>query len=125
MVVQVENRLTGVSAAIGNHTKAVFCDPLFLRQFDGNLKNMTSHLAILGPQIQKGSDMFARNDKNVHARLRLDIFKSHHGVVFIDNVTLDLFLNNTAKETIPHPSLLPIKVQGSILQLQLKVTFVV
>lgn len=125
MVVQVKNRLTGVGAAIGNHTKPVFRNPPFLRQLRGDLKYTTRHLPILRPQIQKGLDMLARDNQNVHGRLRPDILKSHHRVVFIDDIALNLSLDNSAKETVSHLSALPIQVQRSRLQSELQAVWIV
>ena len=100
MKMEVKNGLACVRTCVDDYAKAFLRDTLFLRELGGNQKNIANYFSIVSAQIRKRGDMLARDNQNMNRRLRIDVLEGHHGVIFVEHITLNLFLDNAAEQTI-------------------------
>ena len=106
MKVNVKDRLSGVGAAVDDEAVTVLGDALLLGETVGDAVNSADELADVVLQIREQPDVHDRHDENVDRRLRSDIPKGDDAVVAVDDIAFDLALDNAAKKTIRHRSLL-------------------
>jgi hypothetical protein len=97
MEMEVKNSLASVYAGIDDYAKPVLRNALFLRELGGDDENMPNYCSIALVQIQQCRNMLARDNQNMNRRFRIDVLKSHHGVIFVDHITLDPFLDNATE----------------------------
>src|SRR5262247_1836971 len=102
MVVRMKHRLARVGASIYNDAKAAIGDSQLLGQLRGYLKNFSNERTIARFEIENAGDVLPWNNKDMHRRSGFDIFKRNDRFVAIDNVSLDLAIDDTAKEAIAH-----------------------
>src|ERR1700757_3108744 len=102
MIMEMENRLSGIGATIYDYSKAFVCDSLLLRELRGHTKNLAHERSVSRTEIQKRGDMFSRYDQNMNRRLATDVLKSHHGFVFVNQFPFDFSLYDATKKAVVH-----------------------
>src|ERR1051325_5206359 len=94
MAVQMRHSFPGIRTVIEDQTEAGFRQP----QLPGDLANfqeeMTQHLMVLGFRFSDPRDRFFRDDQNVLWRSRLDVAKSQHQIILINDGCRDFTRNN-------------------------------
>jgi len=100
--VNVKDRLAGLLATIGDHTKTLVRDPLFPREPVDHQVNIADEVPVLFVQVQQGRFMPLRNHEEVDRGLGIDILKGKDPLVFVNPGGGDAPLNDLAKKAIIH-----------------------
>lgn len=83
---QMRDGFTGVRAIVDDEPIAA----VFQAQFRGDLPSLEHQIAqdffILWTRVGNAGDMFLWDNEHMRGRVRLDVAKGQHEVVFIDNV---------------------------------------
>lgn len=90
MYVQMEDRLPGIGAGVNHQTKTL--QPLLRGHFLGRIEEM-GMVARLG-DLGHAGDFLARHDQDVDRSLGFNIPKRDAVVVFINDITRDLPIDN-------------------------------
>lgn len=104
----MENGLARPGSTVNDYPESILRNTLIPRQLIGRSKNITDKSFVFLLQVEERRYVFARHDQEMNRRLRIDVLKSHNGVILIDNVSFDLAFNDAAKKTVAHGTHLPI-----------------
>jgi hypothetical protein len=104
----MENGLARPGSTVNDYPESILRNTLIPGQMIGRSKNITDKSFVFLLQVKERRYVFARHDQEMNRRLRIDVLKSHNGVILIDNVSFDLAFNDAAKKTVAHRTHLPI-----------------
>jgi len=94
------DRLTAVSADVGDDPVAVFGDALGPRQLCRDLEDSAQQLAVGGGEVVRRGDVGARHEQDVGGCLRIDVANRNDQVVFVDRCRSKLAGDNAAEEAV-------------------------
>ena len=99
---QVEYRLSGISAIVLYQAKATFRQSSFCCQFAGNTEQVTNRCLVLLCHIQTVTEMTLGQQQQMQRSLGGDILYRHHQIVFINFFCRNLTGYYFAKYTVFH-----------------------
>src|SRR5262249_17770359 len=99
MQMQVRHSLAGLLLAVQNEAIAVLQAKLH-RQLRRDEMEMTDQVAVGVGQIRVRRNHLARNDQNVHRRLRVDVVKRQAAVIFVDDLGRNLAVDDLLKDVV-------------------------
>ena len=100
MKMDVENSLTRLFFGIEDDPVAAVFYSGFVGYGSGFVKDMAEKILPFLGKVVECSDVVFGNDKDVDRRLGIDILKREDLPVFVDHIGRDLFLYDTAKDTV-------------------------
>lgn len=98
------HRLIGIRTAVDNASKSGALDSLSRRNARRRQAQLTEKIRVVLGCIRETGKMPAWNDEHVDRRLGVDISKSQHFRILVDDVRRNFAKGNLAKETVRHGS---------------------
>src|SRR5207249_764109 len=96
--VQVKDTLTCIGTHIGDKTIAALGKPKLLGQSGCNHEQDCQYMPILFSQISHRCDMPSRDEQDMMRCLRINILKSNHILILVNNFTRYLTFCNFAEQ---------------------------
>lgn len=80
----MKNRLSAVAVSVDDHPVAVFGKAFFPRDTGAGQKQMSERLLVTALRSIERIEMLARNDEQMHGRLRADIVENDADVILVN-----------------------------------------
>ena len=80
----MKNRLASVGVNVDHRSIALLSDTGLVRNLCGNLEHVGQECRIFGTDVVQRRDVLLRADQDVHRRLRMNVVKCVHSIVFVD-----------------------------------------
>ena len=106
---QIGNALPAVRSIVDDQTVAGFIQPQLFGHRSRFEKQMTEQFVVFRAGLGDSCYPFLGDDQDVDGRLGLDVTKSKHQVVLIDNGSRDFTVNDSLEDRFAHTT---IKAQG-------------
>ena len=104
MAVNMIDCLASVGFTVDHKTPAFFFTAGTFGKFLGFEKQLSHELCVGGVQFHNVLDMFFRNHKKMHRRLRIQVMESQEFLIFVHLIGRNLPIYYLAKNTVFHDS---------------------
>ena len=100
---QVRNRFARVRPIVEHHPIAALFEAGFRSNLGRFQQKVSKQLAVARRGLSQAWDRFFRHEQNMRWRLWVDVAKSQHQIVFIDDVSRDFPRGDFFKQGSAHP----------------------
>lgn len=102
VAVEMGNRFAAVGSVVDHQPEAGFTDSQLSCNFRRLEEQMADQLFVLGRGFGDARYRFFGNDQNVLGRLRVDVAKGDHQIIFVNDVRGDFARGDLFKKRLAH-----------------------